>query len=214
VNRWQVEWGGEYLIAIQNSDDENAQNPWGEAETEEEAQRIFCDIYPAIHDHLSQYKDRLRERWDQGKFWWELRACTYYTKFVKPKILYPDIAKKCEFAFDEHGFLSGNTTYFVPVSDLALLGMLNSQVVDFFYRHISAMIQQDYLRFFTQYLEQVPIPTPTEAQREAIEALVRKLLDAEGQGPQVEAWEGELNALVYQVYGLSDEEIAIVEGQR
>ena len=30
----------------------------------------------------------------------------------------------------------------------------------------------------------------------------------------VAAWERELNALVYQVYGLTDEEIAIVEGPR
>jgi len=211
VKRWQVEWDGEHLIAIQNSGDGDAHNPWGCTDDEKEAREIFQGAYPAIHDHLSQYEDRLRERWDQGKFWWELRACAYYAQFAKPKILYPDIAKRTEFAYDEAGFLSGNTTYFVPTTDLALLGILNSQVVDFFYRHISAMIQQDYLRFFTQYLEQVPIPTPGKAQREAIEALVRKLLDAEGQGPHVDEWERELNALVYEVYGLTEDEIAIVE---
>jgi len=42
---------------------------------------------------------------------------------------------------------------------------------------------------------------------------VRKLLDAGGQGPEVEAWEQELNALVYEVYGLTAEEIDIVEGR-
>jgi hypothetical protein len=228
VKRWRIEWGGEYLIAIQNSGDKDAQSPWANAETEERARQIFHDVYPAIHDYLSQYESRLRDRWDQGKFWWELRACAYYTQFSKPKILYPDIANRCEFAYDESGFLSGNTTYFVPTSDLTLLGILNSHVVDFFYRHISAMIQQDYLRFFTQYLEQVPIPTPKPAQSKAIEALVSKLLAAhakppagsepaggsaaEGQGPQVEAWERELNELVYQAYGLEDEELAIIEG--
>ena len=75
------------------------------------------------------------------------------------------------------------------------------------------MIQQDYLRFFTSYLSQIPIPDATPAQRAAIEVLVRKLLDAEGQGPQVADWERELNALVYEVYGLKEEEIAIVEGR-
>ena len=50
-------------------------------------------------------------------------------------------------------------------------------------------------------------------ERTAIESLVRKLLDAEGQGPQVAEWERELNGLVYEVYGLTEEEIAIVEGQ-
>ena len=42
---------------------------------------------------------------------------------------------------------------------------------------------------------------------------MRKLLDAEGQWPQVAEWERELNALVYELYGLTEEEIAIVEGR-
>ncbi len=61
-------------------------------------------------------------------------------------------------------------------------------------------------------MQQIPIPTPTAAQRAAIEELVRRLLDARGQVPQVAVWEAELNALVYQVYGLSAEEIGVVEG--
>jgi hypothetical protein len=39
---------------------------------------------------------------------------------------------------------------------------------------------------------------------------VRKLLDARGQGSQVAEWERELNALVYELYDLTEEEIAIV----
>jgi hypothetical protein len=41
---------------------------------------------------------------------------------------------------------------------------------------------------------------------------VRNLLDTEGQGPQVAKWERGLNALVYELYGLTEEEIGIVEG--
>jgi len=42
---------------------------------------------------------------------------------------------------------------------------------------------------------------------------VRKLLDARDQGPQVVEWERGLNGLVYEVYGLTEEEIAVVEGR-
>jgi len=41
---------------------------------------------------------------------------------------------------------------------------------------------------------------------------VRKLLDAKGQGPQVAEWERELNGLVYEVYGLTEGEVGVVEG--
>jgi hypothetical protein len=36
--------------------------------------------------------------------------------------------------------------------------------------------------------------------------------NAPGQGPQVAPWERELNALVYELYGLTEDEIVIVEG--
>jgi len=35
-----------------------------------------------------------------------------------------------------------------------------------------------------------------------------------GQGPEVAALEAELNALVYRVYGLTEGEIALVEGRK
>ena len=58
------------------------------------------------------------------------------------------------------------------------------------------------------------MPTPT--QRAAIEGPVCKLLEAHRGwdcqfDPQIEAWERELNALVYEAYGLTDEEIAVFE---
>jgi ribosome biogenesis protein Nip4 len=52
---------------------------------------------------------------------------------------------------------------------------------------------------------------PTAEQRAAIEGLVRRLLDARGQGPQASAWEAEPNRWVYQVYGLSAGKIGVVE---
>jgi hypothetical protein len=212
VSRWCIEWDGEYLIAIQNSDDDDAQNPWGSAETEDKARRIFRDTYPAVHDHLSQYEERLVSRWDQGKFWWELRACTYYADFEKPKIVYQEIATYQAFAFAPDPLLMNNKCFFIPTRDLFLLAVLNSSVGWFFLGNVVSKLRGDAYAMQSPYVKQVPIPEPTEPQREAIEALVRKLLDAEGQGPQVEEWERALNALVYEVYGLTDDEIAIVEG--
>ena len=140
-------------------------------------------------------------------------AAEYAEEFEKPKIVYPDIAKSPPFAYDASGAYGVNTIYILPTDELYLLGVLNSSVVEFFYNQISSTIRGDYLRFIAMYMEQVPIPQATPAQCAAIESLVRKLLDAEGQGPQVAEWERELNALVYEVYGLTEKEIAIVEGR-
>ncbi len=195
VKRWQVDWQGYYIIFTPRD--------------------VDIERYPAIRAYLDPFRERLERRaTSDNHAWYELQQpqMGIYAEFDKPKIVYPDIAKRCEFAFDDQGLYGGNTIYFIPSDDLVLLGILNSHVVEFFYRQISAMIQQDYLRFFSQYLGQIPIPDAPKARRAAIEGVVHKLLDAEGQGPQVAEWERELNRLVYQVYGLTDEEITLIEG--
>jgi len=115
-----------------------------------------------------------------------------------------------EFAFDDQNLFPDATLFIVPNVDLYLVSILNSTVVEWFYSHVSPMIQQDFLRFKRIYLNQIPIPDASSAQRAVIEPLVCDLLDAKGQGPQVAEWEQELNVLVYEFYGLTNEEIKII----
>ena len=92
-----------------------------------------------------------------------------------------------------------------------LLGVLNSHAVEFFYRHLSTMLQGDFLRFFTQYVDQIPVPAATADQRRAVQELVGNILDAKGDESQTMQWEAELNELVYKLYGLTKDEIRIIE---
>jgi len=198
LKRWTVNWADLYVIYI----------PWD----------FPIKKYPAIRRHLQRCKERLMKRPEvrEGKHPWYTMsryAAEYAEEFEKPKIVYPDIAKSPQFAYDASGAYGVNTMYILPTDDLYLLGVLNSSAVKFFYTQISSTIRGDYLRFIATYMEQVPIPDATSAQRAAIEALARKLLDAKGQGPQVAEWERELNGLVYELYGLTEEEIGIAEGQ-
>jgi hypothetical protein len=88
---------------------------------------------------------------------------------------------------------------------------LNCSVTFFLYRQILPKLRGDFYEPGHVFLKDFPIALPTASQRAAIEALARKLLDAKGQGPQVAEWEQELNALVYEVYGLTNKEINLVE---
>jgi len=125
--------------------------------------------YPAIFAHLQKYQAQLEKRWDKGNHWWELRACDYYKEFERPKIIFPDIARRCQFALDTEGYFSGNTTYLIPIdeSQKYLVPLLNSSLIEFFFWTISAFIRGGYLRFFTQYVTQIPVrritfTTPTD----------------------------------------------------
>ncbi|MFZ2361015.1 MAG: TaqI-like C-terminal specificity domain-containing protein [Anaerolineae bacterium] len=213
IRRWHVDWRSSYFILLQNSGDEDATNPWGTAKTEREATAIFKSTYPAIYNHLRQYEDALRKRQDQGRYWWELRSCVYYKDFTRPKIFWPDIAKECRFAFDAKGLFGGNTLYVLPTDDVALLAVLNSPVIEFFYRQISSTIQNDYLRFIAQYMELLPIPEIDDAMRRELEPRVRRLLELAGQGPEARRLEDEVNQMVYRLFDLTAEEIELIESQ-
>ncbi|GAC1686291.1 MAG: hypothetical protein PVS3B3_07630 [Ktedonobacteraceae bacterium] len=115
--------------------------------------------YPAIFAHLQKYQAQLEIRSDKGPNWWELRACDYYDAFEHPKIIFPDIAIGCQFALDRDGMYSTNTTYILPIDESQeyLVPLLNSSLVEFFFKTISALLRGGYLRFFTQYVTQIPI---------------------------------------------------------
>jgi adenine-specific DNA-methyltransferase len=198
IKRWQIDWSNLYLI-------------WS-------YQGIDIEKYPAVLAHLKQFEKALADRWEpkHGSCeWYELRHCAYYPEFEKPKILYPDIAPTVSFTYDTEGYFGGNTIYFIPTDDFYLLGVLNSKVVEFFYKQVSSLIQSNFLRFFTQFVEQIPIPSASAEERAAIAGLARRLLDCRGAGESaLAALEDELNRRVYGLFGLSPDEIGIIAGTK
>ena len=112
-----------------------------------------------------------------------------------------------------------------------LLGLLNSQLSTFFLRNVSTMFRGGYLALNRQYIEQLPIRTinfadPADvARHERMVGLVQRMLDlhkklAAEDAPhvktvlqrQIEATDKQIDALVYELYGLTAAEIAVVEG--
>ena len=59
-------------------------------------------------------------------------------------------------------------------------------------------------------MKQIPVPHTTEKERQEIENLVQKCLDVKGQN--VSHLEAEINDRVAKLYGLTPEEIKIIEG--
>ena len=112
-----------------------------------------------------------------------------------------------------------------------LCALLNSRVLDYYFRRVSTNFHGGYFAANKQYLEQLPIRTidfddPTDvARHDRMVALVERMLQlhldlAAAQTPNaktrtqrlIDATDGQIDALVYDLYGLTEEEIAIVEG--
>ena len=179
--------------------------------TEKAAWEKVSKDYPAIAKYLKPFAEKARKRTDQGDYWWELRPCAYYPEFEKEKIMLPDIAKYTEALIDTKGSYCTNTAYIIPRLNKYHLGILNSKVILFFYSNISSSIRGGYFRFIRQYLGLLPIPHPTPTQEEQITHLVEQRLAASSKEEQQKI-EEEIDQAVYALYGLSEEEIKMVEG--
>jgi len=213
VKRWRVDYQDLWLLFI----------PWHFPLHEdttiqgasEKAEKVFSQKYPAVYNHLLDYKTQLsnRNKSETGirYEWYALQRCaaTYWQEFERPKIIYPDIYEHQSFTIDLDGFFSSNTCYIISTDELWLSGLLNSQIVECFYKSISSSLGGNSLRGFSNYIKQIPIPSIGETDRKMIENLVQKCLDSRGQG--VEQWEREIDEIVARLYGLTETERAIIE---
>jgi len=201
---------------------------------------INISQYKAVERHLGKWKAELMPRTSGVKVgrksgayrWYEIQDDTaYYEMFDQPKIIYPDIAKGPRFVLDESGFYPANTVYCLGLSDKRLLGFLNSKLFWFCISKISipfgTRAGKFRYRLISQYMEQIPVAIgllEDSADTNRLTALVdtmltlHKRLSAE-QLPQrreqiqreIDATDRQIDQLVYQLYGLTDGEIRIVE---
>jgi methylase of polypeptide subunit release factors len=205
---------------------------------------VNIDDYPAIRDHLAQWKADLcpkknkaatRGRKPGSYEWYEIQDdVAYWEAFDKPKLIFPDIAKEPRFCFDTGGHYLSNTAYCLGTTDLYLLGVLNSRLFWFAISNISIPFGiragKYRYRLICQYMEKIPIHVINVSDSaqvaihdkivkfvESMLALHKQHASAKSEAQrgaiqrQIEATDAEIDRLVYDLYGLTKNEIAIVE---
>jgi len=202
----------------------NARNPWN----------WLDDNYPSVAGHLAPFSDAAQKRYDKGDYWWELRACDYYDVFEKPKIVWPEIAMESRATLDHDGLYFPTTAFICATGDRYLLGLLNSRLLWFYLGGLCSVLgdarKRGRLRLKRQYLMKVPIAPAdlgkrqSKSRHDTMVTLVQRMLDLNKrlQGAntdhertllqrQIDATDAEIDRLVYELYDLTEEEIAIVE---
>jgi hypothetical protein len=212
VKRWSVQFAEQYLIKIESS--ENKDHPWSN-KSDQEAELIFKETYPAIWMFMNQYREQLIKRCDQGNYFWELRSCAYWNEFETFKILYQEIATYQAFSWDESNLFSNNKTFLIPGSSKFILALLNSSSVWFFLDYTVGKMAGGTYAMQTPYISQIPIPDPKKDPKRVkqIEKLVEKILKQKQTNPaaDVHDLEQQINQHVYQLYDLTIDEISLIE---
>ncbi|MGL2717413.1 class I SAM-dependent DNA methyltransferase [Helicobacter pylori] len=207
IKRYSYEWAHLWVI--------NTHNGYTSA-FKSKIPPIDIEKYPAIKTHLDAHYDTIATRCDQGDTPYNLRNCAYLEDFEKEKIVWAEMTDEPRFIYDNKGFLTNQTCYFIARDDKYLFAILNSKVMYFFMRQMASNLGEGAFRWIKQFIERLPIPQITEKNQELADkiiALVDKILALKEKDPKAntQRLEKEIDALVYQLYHLTDEEIKIIE---
>ncbi|WQZ81754.1 class I SAM-dependent DNA methyltransferase [Helicobacter pylori] len=212
IKRYSYEWAGEWLI--------NTHNGYTSA-FKSKIPPIDIEKYPATKAHLDSHWDTIATRSDQGDTPYNLRNCAYLEDFEKEKIVYPETSQGAYFVYENSGIFLEKTAFMI-VSDAynlkLLTALLNSKLVTFYFKNFcgGCILGKSGYQYNKHALEKIPIPKITEKNQELADKITdcaERILKSKAKDPKANTQrsEKEIDALVYQLYNLTDEEIKIIE---
>ncbi|WP_199500279.1 type IIG restriction enzyme/methyltransferase [Helicobacter pylori] len=215
IKRYSYEWAGEWVINTHNGYTSNLKF---------KIPPIDIEKYPTLKSHLDSHWDTIATRSDQGDTPYHLRNCAYLEDFEKEKIVYGEIVQEPRFYLDngecELGYFYAEATSFILTGEHLhyLLGMLHSKLITFAFKtfYAGGGLGESGYRYKKAFIERLPIPKITPQNQKLackITDGAKQILALKEKDPKANTkrLEKEIDALVYQLYNLTDEEIKIIE---
>lgn len=220
IKRYSYEWAGLWIIVFEFG-----------------SYKILEKDYPAIYNHLKQYKKKLQARGqctnkpvtDQKQYlgqhhWLELDNNPnkdYLLQFEKEKIGWQRVTQEPSFILEKECILLDSMAFMVANSKNELkylLGFLNSSLIFYYFKNIGHLYSDKGFLLSNQYVEKFPIPkinSKNEKLANELINLVDEILKAKEQdkNANTQELENKINSLVYKLYNLTEEEIKIIEGR-
>ncbi|UOR64981.1 class I SAM-dependent DNA methyltransferase [Helicobacter pylori] len=215
IKRYSYEWADLWVINTHNGYTSNLKF---------KIPPIDIEKYPATKAHLDSYYDTIATRSDQGDTPYHLRNCAYLEDFEKEKIVYGEIVQEPRFYLDngecELGYFYAEATSFILTGEHLhyLLGMLHSKLITFAFKtfYAGGGLGESGYRYKKAFIERLPIPKITPQNQKLADKITdgaKAILEAKEKDPKAntQELEKEIDALVYQLYNLTDEEIKTIE---
>lgn len=215
IKRYSYEWADLWVI--------NTHNGYTSA-FKSKIPPIDIEKYPTLKAHLDSHHDAITTRSDQGDTPYHLRNCAYLEDFEKEKIVYGEIVQEPRFYLDngecELGVFYAEATSFILTGEHLryLLGMLHSKLITFAFKtfYAGGGLGESGYRYKKAFIERLPIPQITTKNQELAHKITdcaERILKSKAKDPKAntQELEKEIDALVYQLYNLTDEEIKTIE---
>ena len=178
----------------------------------------ISNFYPAIYNYLLKFEKAAKKRQEQGKNWWNLRACIYYEEFEKEKVVWGNISYNSQFCFVKGGIFVNAPANIITSSSVNikyLVGVMNSKIFNYEFKSRGIFLGDAY-EWKKQYVEGVNLPLlnseKNKIKAEEIIMLVDKIIKIKLRDPNslTKELEDKIDLLVCDLYDLNEEERAII----
>lgn len=185
----------------------------------ERAEQAFQAQYPALYKHLSAFKKELssRNKAETGirYEWYALQrwGANYWEDFFQPKIVYGQFQDGAEYSFAESGvFLSSNEYMLIThhYSSKCLLAFLNSKVSEWLLGQITGNLGCNAKIGQKSNFLKLSIAQLNVERQKVFEGYVDSIL---GNREDAMNYENLIDREIYKVYGLTEDEIKVIESQ-
>ena len=209
IQRYRAKWDGLWLIYS--------------------FQEVEINKYPAIRAHLSEYKSSLEKRTGGARRdrngnvvvpyeWYELQVDYYnsgrYREFDKEKLFWMDMSSRGRFAYSEEKMYCNDKGFVMTGESLKYLcAILNSALITWLIQNTALTTGLGLTQWKRFAVESLPIPKIFTPDRSPFIDLVDHILMLKTAAPDadVSELENQIDQIVYSLYNLTPEEIAIVE---
>jgi len=194
--------------------------------------RLDIDEYPSIKTHLSKFKLLLEDRPTPGTLmsafskgmWWVLTT-SRRQDFNGPKIVAPQRSPRNTFAYNEIPWYAASDVFFITEQDhdvslKYILTLLNSKLYYIWLYH-KGKRKGETLELIATPLSEIPIKKISTAEQKPFIDIGNQILamtkdedylSNPTKQAKVKELERQIDQMVYELYGLTPEEIAVVEG--
>ena len=178
----------------------------------EKAEKAFKEQYPAVYNHMFQYKEPLSNRnkaetgiryeWYAMQRW----GAKYWEDFLRPKIVWKRVGSILRFCYNNNGALGLDSTCFATGKNIEFICcVLNSPMGHYLLKDAPKTGTGDLL-ISVQAVEPIKIPMITKEQNFIFEEALKELIDYSSTEK-----EKEISHKVFDLYNLSHDEQKYIE---
>ena len=199
IKRYGYDWANLYLIATFPS------------------RHYDIDRYPAVKQYLLSFGierleqtgkthvvdgEKVKARKKTNNKWYETQdSISYWEDFFKPKITWGNLNLQGTYAYAPEGMFINAPSPFIATKNIAILHILNSKIADYYIRSLGVTRNGGYFEYKPMFVDKLPIP------KDGLEELQNF-----NEQPSAKD-ELEVSRIIYQLYGLTCQEIDYIEGR-